>query len=408
MVKTKQKTADQSWVRKMNRSLTLAVFRTHKELSRARLAEETGLNPSTVSSIINELIEENLIRETDFIQNGIGRPGRLLELNPKGGCAVGIEINVDYYEILVADFSANVIWHQKQASTPESGKEEIMAQVLHLAKDALNFVQANNYRLLGVGVGVPGLVDVSSGLLRLAPNLHWENVPVRDVLATIFNCPIYVENEANVAALGEYYFGAVQNIKDFIYLSAGIGLGSGIVIGGKLFRGMFGYAGEAGHMTIDVNGERCGCGKKGCWETFVGPRAIVRRIQRSLDNGEKSSLIDLSNGDIKNIVIEDVIQAAQMGDQIAVKALGEAAYYLGIGIANLVNLFNVEVIVLGGALNKASSLIIEDVKHIALKNTLAPGREQLEIIPSAHGADACIMGTIALVLDDILREPTFT
>lgn len=407
MAKSKQRTADQAWVRQMNRSLTLAVFRTHKALSRARLAKEIGLNPSTVSSIINELIEENLIRETDLVQNGVGRPGRMLELNPKGGCAVGIEINVDYYEVLVSDFSANIIWHEKRCSTPEIGKKEIMAQVLRLATEALGFIEAKKCRLLGVGVGVPGLVDVSSGLLRLAPNLHWEDVPVGDMLASIFDCPIYVENEANVAALGEYYFGAVQNVKDFIYLSAGIGLGSGIVIGGKLFRGMYGYAGEAGHMTIDVNGEMCSCGKKGCWETFVGPRAIVRRIQQSLDEGEESSLLEIHNGDNDTIDIDDVIRAAELDDRIAVEALNEAAFYLGIGIANLVNLFNVEVVVLGGALNKASKLIINDVKKVAFENTLAPGREQLEIIPSAHGADACIMGTIALVLDDFLRDPTF-
>lgn len=407
MGNTDQKTADQTWVRKMNRSLTLAAFRTHKPLSRARLAKETGLNPSTVSSIVNELIEDNLIRETELIQNGIGRPGRLLELNPKGGCALGIEINVDYYEILVADFSANIIWHEKQSLTPEIGQEDIMAQVLALAKDALSFIQANNYRLLGVGVGVPGLVDVSSGLLRIAPNLHWENVPVRDVLASTFDCPIYVENEANVAALGEYYFGAVQNIKDFIYLSTGIGLGSGIVIEGKLFRGMFGYAGEAGHMTLDVNGNLCGCGKKGCWETFVGPRAVVRRVQQLLNAGEHSALLEMSKGNIENIVIDDVIKAAHLGDKIAIDALSEVAFYLGIGIANLVNLFNVEVIVLGGALNKASSLIIDEVRNVVLQNTLAPGREQLRIIPSAHGTDACIMGTIALVFDDILRDPIF-
>jgi len=407
LAKSKQRTADQAWVRQMNRSLTLAVFRTHKALSRARLAKEIGLNPSTVSSIINELIEENLIRETDLVQNGVGRPGRMLELNPKGGCAVGIEINVDYYEVLVSDFSANIIWHEKRCSTPEIGQKEIMAQVLRLATEALGFIEAKKCRLLGVGVGVPGLVDVSSGLLQLAPNLHWEDVPVGDMLASIFDCPIYVENEANVAALGEYYFGAVQNVKDFIYLSAGIGLGSGIVIGGKLFRGMYGYAGEAGHMTIDVNGEMCSCGKKGCWETFVGPRAIVRRIQQSLDEGEESSLLEIHNGDNDTIDIDDVIRAAELDDRIAVEALNEAAFYLGIGIANLVNLFNVEVVVLGGALNKASKLIINDVKKVAFENTLAPGREQLEIIPSAHGADACIMGTIALVLDDFLRDPTF-
>lgn len=405
MYQAKFNTADQAWVRKMNRSLILAIFRTHKTLSRANLAVKVGLNPSTVSSIISELIQENLIRETELIQSGMGRPGRLLELNPGGGCALGIEINVDYIELLVTDFAANVLWRQKHTSTPEIGQEEIMLKVLNLAEEASRFIQAQKFPLLGVGVGVPGLVDVSSGLLRLAPNLRWANVPVRDALARNFDCPIYVDNEANVAALGEYYFGAVQNVKDFIYLSAGIGLGSGIVMGGQLFRGMFGYAGEAGHMTLDVNGELCGCGKRGCWETFVGPRAVEQRVQRSLASGKISILNDIVKGNINNIVIDDVLQAAQSGDQVAIDALSQAAFYLGIGIANLVNLFNVEVIVLGGTLNKASPLILREIERVVFENTLAPGREHLRIIPSAHGADACIMGAIALVLDDILRDP---
>lgn len=401
----KNNTADQLWVRKMNRAIILQVFRTQPTLSRAHLATLTGLNPSTVSNIIGELINENLIRETDLIQSSTGRPGRLLELNPEGGCALGIEINVDYIEFLVTDFAANVLWRQRQASSPEVGQEEIMLQVSRLAIKASTFIQDRQSRLLGVGVGVPGLVDVSSGLLRIAPNLHWVNVPIREVLEKHFDCPIYVENEANAAALGEYYFGAVRNVKDFIYLSAGIGLGSGIVIGGKLFRGMFGYAGEAGHMTLDVNGEQCGCGKRGCWETFVGPRAVEQRVQRSLTFGAKSLMQNMVKDDHKNIVFDDVLKAAQMGDQTAIDALVKVAFYLGIGIANLVNLFNVEVIVLGGALNNASSFLINDIERVVADNTLAPGREHLKIIPSAHGTDACVMGAVALVLDDILREP---
>ena len=405
MRSSKHNTADQAWVRKMNRAIILEVFRTHITLSRARLASETGLNPSTVSSIVGEIIEENLIRETDLIQASTGRPGRLLELNPEGGCALGVEINVDYIELVVTDFAANILWRQRQDSTPEAGQQMIMSQVVDLAKQASAFVQERNSRVLGIGVGVPGLVDVTNGLLRLAPNLQWTNVPIGDILAGYFDCPIYVENEANAAALGEYYFGAVRNVKNFIYLSAGVGLGSGIVMGGKLFRGMFGYAGEAGHMTLDVNGELCGCGKRGCWETFVGPRAVEQRVRKSLAGGTASILHDMAKGELEKIVFEDVIQAAQAGDQIAIDALGEVAFYLGVGIANLVNLFNVEVIVLGGALNNASSLLLKDVERIALENTLVPGREHLRIIPSAHGSDACIMGSIALVLDDILREP---
>ena len=404
MFPTRLKTADQVWVRRMNRAIILEIFRTHTTLSRARLATETGLNPSTVSSIIAELIQENLIRETDLIQSGTGRPGRLLELNPGGGCALGIEINVDYISLLVTDFAANVLWRRRQSSRPDAGQDAIMQLVLSLAKQASDFIQESGSRLLGVGVGVPGLVDVSSGLLRLAPNLHWENVPIRDVLEGYFDCPIYVENEANAAALGEYYFGAVRNEKDFIYLSSGIGLGCGLVLGGKLFRGMFGYAGEAGHMTLDINGELCGCGKRGCWETFVGPRAVEQRVRRSLSNGALSQLQTMLNADHQEIVFEDVIQAAKAGDQIALDALGEVAFYLGVGIANLVNLFNVEVIVIGGALNNASSVLLKDVERIVIENTLAPGREHLRIISPAHGTDACLMGAVALVLDDILRE----
>ena len=180
-------------------------------------------------------------------------------------------------------------------------------------------------------MGVPGLVDVSSGLLRLAPNLHWVDVPIRDVLASHFDCPIYVENEANAAALGEYYFGAVRNVKDFIYLSAGVGLGSGIVIGGKLFRGMFGYAGEAGHMTLDVNGELCGCGKRGCWETFVGPRAVEQRVQRSLARGAKSILHDMAKGDLQNIVFDDVVAScSRLGIRLLLMHLAKWPFIWGL------------------------------------------------------------------------------
>jgi len=400
-------TADQVWVRKMNRAIILQVFRTNPTLSRARLATETGLNPSTVSAIIGELIQDNLIRETDLIQSSTGRPGRLLEINPEGGCALGIEIGVDYIEFLITDFAVNVVWRQKQSTNPEIGQEEIMQKVSHLAKIASAIIQDRQSHLLGVGVGIPGLVDVSSGLLRIAPNLHWVNVPIRDVLAKYFDCPIYVENDANAAALGEYYFGAVRNVKNFIYLNTGVGLGGGFVIGGKLFRGMFGYAGEVGHMILDVNGDLCGCGKRGCWETFVGPHAVEQRVQHSLTAGAKSILNDMVKGDIQNIVFDDVVQAAKMGDQTSMDALAKVAFYLGIGIANLVNLLNVEVIVLGGALNNASSFILEDIERVVSANTLAPGKEHLRIIPSAHGADACVMGAIALVLDEILREPVF-
>jgi glucokinase-like ROK family protein len=400
-------TANQNWVRKVNRSIILETLRTERTLSRARLADETGLNPSTVSNIIHELLDENLVRETELIQPAVGRPGRLLELNPYGGGALGVEINVDYIAILLTDFTANILWRQRTASSPQDGQEVILSKTIDLIQEAIALAETHNLSLLGIGVGVPGLVDLRNGTLRIAPNLQWYDVPIRDRLMNNFNSPIYIENEANAAALGEFYFGAARGVDNFIYLSAGVGLGSGIMIDKKLYRGSFGYAGEVGHMTFDINGELCGCGRHGCWETFVGPRAVERRVQHTLHEGSDSILLDMVSGDLEKVDFEMVFEAAQKEDQVALNALVEVGRNLGIGIANLIDVFNPELVVLGGALNLAAPLILPEAERITYDTSLPPNREHVKILPSTHGTDACLMGAIALVLDDILREAIF-
>jgi glucokinase-like ROK family protein len=405
MPRMKLSTADQAWVRKMNRAIVLETVRVNKTLSRAGLAGETGLNPSTVSSIIAELIEDNLIRETDLSQSGTGRPGRLLELNPSGGCAVGIEINVDFISVILADFAANILWRRSVDSSPEHGQDVILQHVGELIGEAAEIGSQRQLRLLGVGVGVPGLVDVHNGLLRVAPNLHWSNVPVRELLGQHFDCPIYVENEANAAALGEYYFGVARHVRSFIYLSVGIGLGSGIVIDGKLFRGRYGFAGEAGHMTLDINGELCACGKHGCLETFVNQRAVVQRVRRALAQAPDSELHAAVAGRLETLTYDDVVKTARSGDPVALAAIGEIGHYLGVGVANLVNLLNTELIVLGGSLSLADSMVLPEVQKVVNATVLTPSREHLQIISSALGVDACMLGSVALVLDEILREP---
>jgi glucokinase-like ROK family protein len=256
-------------------------------------------------------------------------------------------------------------------------------------------------------VGLPGLVDLHTGQLMLAPNLKWREVPIRQILADQFALPVYVENEANAAALGEYYFGVARGIENTIYLSAGIGLGAGILIRGKLFRGSQGYASEVGHMTVQPEGELCGCGNRGCWETLVGPRAVVRRVQKSLQAGAQTMMSTLVGGDHQRVTFDIVVQAAGAGDPAALLALDEVGRYLGLGMANLINIFNPELIVLGGALNLASPFLLPAIEQTIKKDALRPSRESVLVVPSAHGTDACVMGAVALVLDEILREPVF-
>jgi glucokinase-like ROK family protein len=398
-------TADQGLIRKLNTAILLDALRRFAPLSRAELASRTGLNRSTVSAIINALIEVGFIQETDLQSAKVGRPGMLLELNPKGGFAVGLELGVDFISVILTDFVAQVQWREQVCSDPNEDQITILDRAAALTQHALEYGQGQGLRPLGIGMGVPGLVDIRQGKLVFAPNLHWNNVPLRLIWSQRFNLPIFVENEANAAALGEYYFGAARGVNNFIYLSAGIGLGGGIVIDGKLFRGSNGYASEVGHMSVDPEGEMCGCGKRGCWETQVGPRAVLSRVRKTLETGVPSAICDKVQDDLERITFESVVQAAKEGDPVALRALQEVGERLGIGVANLVNVFNPELIVLGGALNLASSILLPIVDQVMRDGALPPACESLRVVASAHGIDACLMGAVALVLEDIWREP---
>jgi glucokinase-like ROK family protein len=401
-----QTTADQGFIRKFNTAVILDYLRRNAPLSRAELAARAGLNRSTISIIVNSLIDEGFIQETDFQSAKIGRPGMLLTLNPKGGFAVGVEIGVDFISVLLTDFVANVLWRERVLTDPVDDQIRILDQALQLTQQAMDIGSEQGLRPLGIGIGVPGLVDLRQGKLVFAPNLKWLNVPLRLMWTQRFDLPIFIENEANAAALGEYYFGVARGIDNFIYLSAGIGLGGGVLIDGKLFRGSSGYAGEIGHMTIDPEGEKCGCGKRGCWETKVGPRAVLRRVRKILANGAPSLINDLSNGNLDGITFNDVVEAAKSGDLVAVEALRDVGKYLGIGVVNLINIFNPELIVLGGALSLAHEFLLPVMEHTVCEESLKPPCENVRFAASGHDSDACVMGAVALVLDDILREPT--
>jgi glucokinase-like ROK family protein len=399
-------TADQVLVRKLNTSLVLNCLRTRGPISRAGLSAATGLNRSTVSSVINDLLQESLVREIGLEPSERGRPGILLELSPKGGCAVGVEIGVDFISVVLTDFVAHVLWRRRISSDPQDRQRLILERAEDMVQGALDTGRVHDLRPLGIGLGVPGLVDTARGSLEFAPNLHWSNVPLRQLWTQRFELPVFVENEANAAALGEYYFGVAHDVQNLIHLSAGIGLGGGIIVNGRLFRGSSGYAGEIGHMTIDPYGELCGCGKRGCWETVVGPRALVRRVKKALDgSGQESQIPALVGGDMSRLDVSTVVQAAEAGDSVAKEALESVGVQLGVGIANLINAFNPEMVVLGGALSVASAHLLPVIEKTIQEHALPQPHEIVTVSTSAHGADACVMGAIALVLDNILREP---
>jgi glucokinase-like ROK family protein len=404
------RTGDQALVREINLSIILNTLREASSLSRAQLAVQTGLNKTTVSSLVGELKERRFVREIGYGRSGSGRPAMMLELNPQAGCIIGVEIGVDFVLAILTDFTARVLWRGQEEISPDQAPEAILERAVYTTRAAIGHYQTSvapgqDGPLLGIGVGIPGLVDISSGVVIFAPNLRWRDVPVRDAFAAAFDVPIFVDNDANASAMGEHYFGVAQRVHDFVYLAAGAGLGGGVVLDGRLHRGIDGYAGEVGHMTIIPDGQLCNCGNRGCWETLVSPLAVIRRVRQAIEGGRTSLVTQLTEGDLSRISVPLIAQAAMDGDEVARQALEQTAEYLGIGIANLINAFDPEMVVIGGVLSSASAVLLPAVEATIRQRATVRQRDLPPVKASAHGFDACVMGCVALVLHDIIGEP---
>jgi len=396
---------DHSRMREMNLALILSCLRQEAPLSRSRLAEMTGLTKATVSSLVRELIERKFVCETGSIISNVGRPSINLELNPQAGTIIGLEIGVDFLSAILTNFSAQVQWKKLEYTTNLLGQQEILANSFKVLEEAC--IQANQHpgNLLGIGLGVPGLVDHNSGTLLFAPNLNWRDVPIRKMVEERFNIPVYVENEAQMAALGESYFGAGRYADFVLYVSSGVGLGGGIVLKKQVLQGMNGFAGEIGHITIVPDGLPCNCGNTGCWETLASQRAVFRLVRQAIERGRSSLVLRKAGGDLDRMTIPMIIEAAQAGDKVALEAFQETGHWLGIGIANLINALNPEVVVFGGILSLASDFLMPEMQSEIDRRALPWSSQNTRLVISEYSLDSCVIGGVATVYHQVLSQP---
>lgn len=408
---SRYRTADQAWVRERNLSIVLNyLWEAGGPIARARLTEISGLNKSTIGSLLTQLEAWGFVRELGTQNVGPGRPGMLIDIAAEAGRIVGVEIGVDFISVVLADLKAHIVWQRKidTNGVVRASQAQVLAQAEALVREALQQASAGNQRVLGIGLGVPGLVDHATGTLLFAPNLGWRDVPLREMWRAAFDVPVIVENEANAAALGEKMLGAARQVDNFIYLSAGVGLGGGLVVDGRLYGGVGGFAGEIGHMTLVPDGPQCNCGNRGCWETLIGPTAITERVRQAAALGQTPRLLALPGvgGEASAIRMQHVLAAAEQGEPAVLHVLDEVGRYLGIGIANLVNTFNPRLVVLGGILSLAGPYILPRAQQEVKVRALAAAREALCIELSAFGFDACVMGGVSLIVREVLGNPT--
>ena len=404
------KIADQAFVREKNLSSVLRLIHTQAPISRAQIAVATGLNKSTVSSLVDELMTRNLIHETGSNSGATGRPATWLEINPQAGLIIGVELGVDFVSVAVTDLMGNILWRRREDTNPTEDQNKLIEQTLLIVKEAICVNKKRGSRFFGLGVSMPGVVDLKEGVLIFAPNLDWRNVPFQKIFSESTKLRIFIENDANAAAFAEHLFGTARENQDFIFVFAGVGIGSGLFLNGHLYRGMNGYAGEIGHSPImdESSPTVCHCGNRGCWETYANQQSIIQRVQARLEANNHTSIIPkLIAEQRQQLSISIIKQAADLGDREAIRSITEVGHAMGKGFAGLINIFNPEKIVLGGPLSVIGEYLLPAIKETIAHHSFLPKiDQQVEVELSSFGPDASLVGAIAIVADDVLAKPT--
>jgi len=393
--------ARQQLLKRHNLSLVLRQIAASRRLSRAQLAAHTGLTKATVSTLVDALMDAGLVVERDPERGLIGRPGSPLSLNPRGPAGLGIEINVDYVSCCVVDLTGSVRFRRTIVGDNRLLRPEA---VLRRAVQAANLLwsqaDAAGLTVLGVGVGVPGLVDFD-GVLHRAPNLlDWQGIPLAEVVADMLGRPlrsVYCDNEANLAALGEHWFGGRDDLQDFVLVSGEIGVGAGIVIGGELFRGVRGLGGELGHVTVDPMGPKCSCGARGCLERVAGQEALF--VAAGLPAKARTGRANPGGS------VAEIVQQAIMGEPGTLLALAQAGTALGIALSTLLNVLDLPTVVLGGFYAELAPWLIGPVTAELHDRVVNHSWSPTEVVVSSLGGEASVRGAAGVTTRRIIDDP---
>ncbi len=380
-----------------NDCLVLHTIRHQGPISRADIAKATNLTAPAITYITNKLLDSGIVTEHTIGQSSGGRRPILLAINPDTLNVLVIHISSNRLRGYLVDGELNVI-SEKEYSVQKMAKDDILelmlSTILDLKKDAKTDI-------LGIGVVVHGPVQSKEGISLFAPNLGWRNVPIKYIVEEKIGIPTFVENDVRAMAIGEFYYGSASDIENMVFLKVGYGIGSAIFIDGKLYRGCGDSAGEIGHTTIDVGGPLCSCGNYGCLEAVASENALVKSMIKSIKEGRSSMVQEMAGGNLEDITPEMIYEAAEKNDNLAGRFLRQTARYLGIGIANAINTFNPELLVIGGGIVKAKSSIektmLDTVKDRCLENSF----NQCKIEFSQMGEIATIKGAADVVMTAI-------
>ena len=372
-------------------------------ISRVELAQQLGLTRAAVTSIVDDLIQSGLVHETRSRTSTSGRPPILLEIDASRGYVAGLDFGATHLNVLIANFGAQVIAEKEIYLDIAQGPQACLEQAHQLLDSVLAGAGLGFSNLSAIGVGVPGPIVTEAGMVIAPPIMPgWDQYPIRSTLEDRWHCPISLNNDAELGALGEWAYGADRGVNNLAYIKIGTGVGAGLLIEGQIYRGASGSAGEIGHITIEEEGPLCNCGNRGCLETLTGGHAIARIAQEAVNNGASTSLKNVQT--VEGISAVHVTEAARQGDLVAQQILVTAGNYLGIAIAGLVNLFNPSVVIVGGGVAQVGDLFLEPVRKAVLRRSLPAAAQAVRITTAMLGRRSSGMGAIVEAISTITHR----
>jgi predicted NBD/HSP70 family sugar kinase len=382
-------------VRRANLSAILRELHNRGPVSRSDLGARTGLTRSAVRGLIGELALAGLVSEERGTPQGTpGRPSPLVRPSPRCGIVLALEIAVDSLAVAAVGIGGEVLDVVRlDRPRDRSSVDETIADLASLAR-AVQRRLPDTDGMIGIGVAIVGIVRRDNGVVTMAPNLGWRDVPLGERLADTLgtSLPIAVANEADLGALAELRRGAAVGSQHVLFISGEVGVGGGLIVDGAQLTGAGGFAGEVGHMPVNPDGRTCRCGSVGCWETEIGEGALLRRAGHPPDAGREE--------------VEAVLREAAAGAPDVLEALDAVGRWLGFGLAGLVNVFNPQVVVLGGLFGRihpfVETTVATELDRLALPQT----RDAVRVIPAALGVDAPLLGAAELAFEPLLADPS--
>jgi glucokinase len=392
-------------VKNINRHVILQFIRDNGPITKVEIAAQANLSFTAINNLVDELIREHLISETGYDISSGGRKPILLDINPAAVYTVGIHLSASTIKSAVINFRGLPVVQEEAKLDSTADRDTIVSRIIQSVESILSKSTLPRERFVAIGVASPGPLDPNKGLILSPPNIPGlASVPLRDILQDRFGMTTLIEKDANVMALSELWYGAGRGLNNMIYVDADIGIGSGIIFNRKIYQGFPYGAGEIGHGTIDLDGPRCNCGNYGCLEAVASGMAIIRRAGEEIRRGVGSELAAKYFEREDAVDIGAIIEAAKRQDPLAVNLLNESARYVGIALANVINMITPESIVIGGLLVNECPDYFKQMKGIALSRCFATFHKDSMLQPSELKHQAGVIGAGTLGIEQYLSN----